>query len=219
MRNTLTLVLVSLIIAARACNQGGSAPKPPANPVHDIEYNSLDSRQNGLLLLYPGVNAGNASTFWMNSLDLSQRVEFAGGIQAVELVEKANKWQALDSVTSTHGGVPNAPSEQQFNNQVIWDKDAPDRLGNLPNWSEHIALLHPGQYGYQENRDGNPFLGLIVLFDENPANPNQLSGQFHIDFRSFFGHYEPENGDIGNPDNYKLYTTWYGYIGNFVPPD
>jgi hypothetical protein len=153
----------------------------------------------------------------MGSLSLSQRVEFAGAIQAIQQTEKAHGWQALETVTKIHGSDPSAPSEQQFNNEVVWNQDAPSHFEKLPCWSEHIALLHPGQFGYQENRDGDPFLGLVVLFDEDPANPTRPSGQFHIGFRSFFGHYEAVNGDIGNSDNYKLYERWYGYIDSFLP--
>ena len=204
------------IAALKSCNP--AAPKPPQTPVHDVAYDTLDSRQKSLFQTYPNVTAANASAYWMSPLNLSQRVEFAGGTQAVELeVEKAAGLQAVTAVTGIHGSEPNAPSQDQFNTDVIWDKDTPERVKNLPHWSEHIALLHPGQHGYQENRDGNPFLGLVVLFDENSANPTQTSGQFHIDFRSLFGHYEPENGDIGNPDNYKLFTSWYGNIDSFEP--
>jgi hypothetical protein len=201
----------------RCCDRKPHAPNPPANPVHEIAYNVLNPRQKGLFLTYPGVTPADASDFWMGSLSLSQRVEFAGAIQAIQQTEKAHGWQALETVTKIHGSDPSAPSEQQFNNEVIWNQDTPSHFEKLPCWSEHIALLHPGQFGYQENRDGDPFLGLVVLFDEDPANPTRPSGQFHIGFRSFFGHYEAVNGDIGNSDNYKLYERWYGYIDSFLP--
>lgn len=218
MRGSLAFAVVLLVPLLKACQPATKPPPPPANPMHDIAYDTLDSRQQALLLTYPSVTATNVNAYWTSPLNLSQRVEFAGGIQALELaVEKATSLHTVTSVASIHGSEPGAASEDQFNNQVVWDKDAPARIRDLPNWSEHIALLHPGQYGYQENRDGNPFLGLVVLFDESPANPLQPGGQFHIGFRSFFGHYEAENGDIGDPDNYKLYAAWYGYIGSFVP--
>jgi len=192
-------------------------PPPPANPVQDISYTVLDTRQNNLFQSYPGVSVANAQAFWTNSLDLSQRIEFAGGVLAIEKIEKAHNWQAITTVTKIHGSAPSLPSEQQFNNEVLWDKNAVTHFKKLPCWGTHIALLHPGQYGYQENRDGDPFLGLVVLFDENPADPNQPGGQFHIGFRSFFGHYEPENGDIGNAENYQLYERWYGLVDSFLP--
>jgi hypothetical protein len=210
--------VVFLISVLKTCTPGQKPSTAPSSPVHDIVYNTLDSRQQGLFLTYPSVTSTNAGAYWMDPLNLSQRVEFAGGFQALELaVEKATNLHAVTAVTSIRGSEPGAASEDQFHNEVIWDKDAAARIKNLPHWSEHIALLHPGQYGYQENRDGNPFRGLVVLFDENAANPTQPAGQFHIDFRSFFSHYEPENGDIGNPDNYKLFTAWYGSIDDFAP--
>lgn len=213
------LVGVLLIASGQgSCPRVGSQPNPPVHPVHDISYKALDTREHGLFLNYPHVTAANAKAYWLDPLNLSQRVEFAGGLQAIQLaVEKADNSPALIAVTNILGSDPSASSEQQFNNEVIWEKDAAARIKKLPHWSEHIALLHPGQCGYQENRDGNPFLGLVVLFDTKPANPMQPGGQFHIGFRPFFGHYEAENGDIGNAENYKLYTAWYGYIGDFVP--
>jgi len=218
MGKTAVVICLTLVVTAKGCQQSPHPPSPPANPVHDIAYSMLDSRQSELFLTYPGVNSGNAGTVWQAPpFDLSQRVEFAGGTQAMEEVEKAANWRAIETITKIHGSEPNQPSEQQFNIEVTWDKLAASRFESLPHWSTHIALLHPGQYGYQQNQEGNPFLGMVVLFDEKPSNPDQPGGQFHIGFRSFFGHYEPENGDIGNPDNYKLYAQWYGYIGNFVP--
>jgi hypothetical protein len=217
MRKMAFLGCLLLTASAKCCHRSGHVPPPPTNPVQDISYNVLDPRQNYLFLSYPGVNAANAQTSWTNSLDLSQRVEFAGGVYAVETIEKAHNWQAITTVTKIHGADPNLPSEQQFNNEVIWDKNAATHFEKLPCWGPHIALLHPGQYGYQENRDGNPFLGLVVLFDENPPNPDQPGGQFHIGFRSWFGHYEPENGDIGNVENYPLYERWYGLLDSYLP--
>jgi hypothetical protein len=217
MRSFVILAGLAIILLADCCRRS-APPPPPPSPVHDIDYSVLDQRQTGIFLTYPGVNTGNASAFWTSPLDSSQRGEFAGGTQAIEEVEKAHKWRAIAGVTKIHGNEPNSPSEKQFNVEVVWDTDAPSHFAKLPHWTEHIALLHPGQYGYQENRDENPFLGLVVLFDENPSNPSQPGGQFHIGFRSWFGHYEPENGDIVNPENYELYATWYGYIDSYVPP-
>jgi hypothetical protein len=217
MRGGLVTIGLLFLIVANDCNEKN--PHPPAlnNPVHDISDTVLDARQNELLLTYPTVNSGNASTFWQGSLNLSQRVEFAGGTQALEEVEKANNWHAIQSVNLIHGSEPTEPSAHQFNTEVTWDKLAPEHFKSLPHWSEHIALLHPGQYGYQQNQEGNPFLGIVVLFNNGVSDTGQLGGQYHIDFRSLFGHYFPENGDIGNPDNYKSYVDWYGYIDNFVP--
>jgi hypothetical protein len=177
----------------------------------------LDARQNGLFLGYPGADVGGPPSFWEKDLDVSQRVEFAGGTMAICGYENTGNWKAIQAVMKIHGEDPNAPSAQQFNLEVKWEKDAASRLSKLPDWSEHIALLHPGQYGYQENRDGNPFLGLVVLFDEKPTDPNQPTGQFHIGFRSLWGHYEPANGKISDKDNYQRFKQWYGPIGNYEP--
>lgn len=194
---------------------GTGGPVPPSNPV--VPYSDLNPRQIDLFQTYPGVTASSAPAFWSGSLNLSQRIEFAGGTRVLVNLETAHHWRALLGVTGVFGDDPAASSANQFNNQVVWAKDAAAHFSNLRGWSPHLALLHPGQYGYQENRDDNPFWGVVVLFDENPSDPDKVCGQFHIDFRSLFGHYEPENGDIGNAENYKRYRAWYGPLANFEP--
>lgn len=217
MRKAAFLSCMLLVTSTKCCHRKEYNQPLPAKPVQDVSYDVLDARQQSLFMTYPGVNATNARDAWTKTLNLSQRVEFAGGLQAIEKIEQANKWQVIATVTKIHGSEPSAPSEQQFNNEVVWNKDAETHFEGLPCWSEHIALLHPGQHGYQENRDENPFLGMVVLFDDAPHDPNRPGGQLHIDFRSFFSHYFPENGDIGNSENYVLYKKWYGYIDSFVP--
>lgn len=206
-----------LTISLRCCHKAGHVPPPPAHPVADIAYDVLDARERGLLLTVPTVTPANVQDYWAGTLNASQRVEFAAGINAVEEIENARHWQAIYAVTGISGKDPSASSEQQFNNQVLWEKHAAQHFERLPCWGVHIALLHPGQYGYQENRDGNPFLGMVVLFDEDPKDPNHPGGQFHIGFRSWLAHYEAENGDIGNPENYQLYGRWYGFFDSFMP--
>jgi hypothetical protein len=208
---------LSALLSVAGCRSAvnGNLPPVPSNP--NLPYTALTARQAALFGAYPGVDSGNAGTFWANTLNLSQRVEFAGGSRVVIAAETARGWQAIMAIAKINGSEPNAGSADQFNTEVVWSKDAATHFKELPDWSEHIALLHPGQYGYQENRDGNPFLGMVVLFNQNPTDPNKVDGQFHIDFRSVFGHYEAENGDIGNQDNYRRYKRWYGPIGAFEP--
>lgn len=125
MHRVVILSCLALASGMRCCDRKPHAPNPPANPVHEIAYNVLNPRQKGLFLTYPGVTPADASDFWMGSLSLSQRVEFAGAIQAIQQTEKAHGWQALETVTKIHGSDPSAPSEQQFNNEVIWNQDTP----------------------------------------------------------------------------------------------
>src|SRR5207249_5363479 len=107
------------------------------------------------------------------------------------------------------------PSQDQFNVELNWTSAAL-LMKDLPGWSDHIAVLHDHQFGYQENRDGNPFLGLVTLFDNQPP-PGTLPGQFHIGFRSFFAHYSRVNGDIGDHFNYECYCDWYKQFDSFQP--
>jgi len=217
--NSKTLAFLALLSIVSCSSIHHTPPDngtaPPASP--NLPFSVLDTRQTALFEKYPGVQPQNAPAFWANTLDQSQRVEYAGGTRVVVKVETDHRWQAIEAVAGIHGNEPNASSAEQFNTAVIWAKDAASHFSELPNWSMHWALLHPGQYGYQENRDGNPFLGMVVLFNEHPADPAKVDGQFHIDFRSFFGHYEAENGDIGDKDNYQLYKRWYGPIPGFEP--
>jgi len=220
--NSRTLAFLAFLFTVSCAGIKPTPPNPgpvvPCStaPSPDLPFSALDTRQAGLFERYPGVQP-SAPNFWANSLDQSQRVEFAGGTRVVIKVETDHGWQAIGAVTGIHGKEPNTSSAEQFNADVVWSKDAASHFKKLPNWSEHLALLHPGQYGYQENRDDNPFLGMVVLFDEHPADRNKVAGQFHIGFRSFFGHYEAENGDIGDKDNFPLYKRWYGPIACFEP--
>ncbi|HYW44593.1 MAG TPA: hypothetical protein VE959_17160 [Bryobacteraceae bacterium] len=214
--NSKTLAFLALLLSAVSCSR--ICHTPPASPTSlNLPFSVLDTRQAGLFERYPNVQPADAAIFWANSLDQSQRVEYAGGTRVVIKVETDHKWQAVGAVTAIHGNEPDASSAQQFNTQVVWSKDAASHFRKLRHWSEHWALLHPGQYGYQENRDGNPFLGMVVLFNESPKDPDNVDGQFHIGFRSLFGHYEAENGDIGDKSNYQLYKCWYGPIPGFEP--
>jgi hypothetical protein len=208
---------LSALLCVVGCRLVLKVDLPPAASNPNLPYAALTARQAALFDAYPGVAAGNPEASWTNALDLSQRVEFAGGSRAVMAAEAARGWQDILALVKINGSDPHAASADQFNTEVLWSKDAAGHFKQLPDWSEHLALLHPGQFGYQENRDGNPFWGIVVLFDENPADPNKVDGQFHIDFRSLFGHYEAENGDIGNKDNYQRYKIWYGRIGAFEP--
>jgi hypothetical protein len=99
--------------------------------------------------------------------------------------------------------------------EVFW---TPATLGvkDLDGWGDHIAVLHNHQFGYQENRDGSPFLGLVVLFDDKHS-PDKIHGQFHIGFRSWFAHYDRVNGNIGDYFNYECYCEWYGSFDAFNP--
>jgi hypothetical protein len=211
------ILALSMLLCLAGCRKlvVGNLPPLPTNP--NLPYAALTAPQAALFGAYAASASGNPEALWTGALDLSQRVEFAGGSRAVMEAEASHGWRDILAIAKIYGSDPAASSADQFNTQVIWSKDAPAHFRSLPDWCEHLALLHPGQYGYQENRDGNPFWGIVVLFDENPADPNKVTGQFHIDFRSLFGHYEPENGDIGNKDNYQRYRSWYGTIGTFEP--
>jgi len=153
----------------------------------------------------------NPEELW-NKLNLSQQVEFGAGTRALDLA--CNLRHCIEQVLAINGDKGQGmPSENQFNVWVAWRRDA---LDILKRWGKHISVLHPGQFGYQENRDGNPFLGIVALFDEEHP-PEYIRGQFHIGFRSWFGHYHAANGNVGDRFNYACYRQWYGTFDNFKP--
>jgi hypothetical protein len=201
MRRVLALTTVAAAIL-------GTATAQPLN----IAYSKLSDCQHMRFQTLPGPQQGAKA--WESSLDDSQRLEYAGGTQALSTVNIlfpiCKALGELSTVKAIFGGRPNQPSADQFNVQAGWLTDAGNKFKSLPNWSEHISWLHPGQYGYQENRDGSPFLGLITLFNQNQADV----GQFHIDFRTW-RHYGADNGNVAK--NYKTYCRWYGEINGYLP--
>jgi hypothetical protein len=151
---------------------------------------------------------------WDELQNLSKQVEFAAGTRALEQACGLSK--CVDSLKDIHGDLgESSPSADQFNVEVNWTQAALS-LEQLPGWSDHIAVLHENQFGYEENRDGNPFLGLVVLFDEKHP-PDKIHGQFHIGFRSWFAHYNRVNGNIDDYFNYECYCQWYGQFDAFKP--
>jgi hypothetical protein len=180
-----------------------------------VDYGKLSGRQQTLFQSYSGCSASTCLQEWQK-LTSSEELEFAGGTQALATVKleptPTNGLSEVDSVSKIHGSEPSQPSQNQFNVETNWELNAPNQFKNVPGWSKHIAILHKGQYGYQENREGDPFLGLVVLFDKKP---DPKKGQFHIDFRSWFAHYCPDNGNIAA--NYDEYVAWYDKIPGYSP--
>jgi hypothetical protein len=178
----------------------------------NVAYNKLSDCQHARFETLTGSPPGQKT--WESVLDDSQRLQYAGGTQALNTVDIqfpiCKGLGELSTVKAIFGSRPNQPSADQFNIQTGWMKDADGKFKSVQNWSGHISWLHPGQYGYQENRDGSPFLGIIVLFNQNQADV----GQFHIDFRTF-RHYGADNGNIGK--NFKTYCRWYGEINGYLP--
>ena len=185
-------------------------------PIHaqiNIPYDKLnDCQQKRFVTFHPGPEPVGPQTWKI--LDDSQRLEYAGGTQALTTVDisapPCKGLQELASVTAIWGIRSDHSSADQFHVEVNWVSNADKGFKTAPGWSSHNALLHPGQYGFQENRDGNPFLGIVVLFDTD----NPKTGQFHIGFRSGFSHYFADNGNIAK--NYGHYCQWYGRINGYT---
>ena len=141
-------------------------------------------------------------------LQASTQLEFAGATRALGswCPTQTHCQPGLDQVARINdieGSKDGAKSVDQFFVGVEWKDASKEAFGNVPDWSPHWTALHDGMTGYSENRDGDPYLGLVVLFDAT-----EPEGQFHIGFRSIFDHYFSVNGDIGQ--NYALYCEWYG---------
>ena len=70
-----------------------------------------------------------------------------------------------------------------------------------------LAQLHPGEYGYDQNKWNDSLLGLVVLFKRSDSK----QGQFHIGFGDIPDHYSADaNSNIEK--NYPDYCLWYGEI-------
>jgi hypothetical protein len=197
----------TLVMAAMVC-------APLALGQQNISYDKLnDCQERRFRTFHPGSTPPGPPAW--KSLDDSQRLEYAGGTQALGTVKVAsNACEALEEVSAVDaimGSNPNLPSADQFHLEVNWAANTSNIIAGIPGWSEHISWLHPGQFGFQENREGNPFLGLVVLFGKD----NPKVGQFHIGFRSGFSHYFADNGNISK--NYNRYRTWYGAINGYGP--
>jgi hypothetical protein len=195
--------LISGIVGFFAVLVGSSSAQQPSN----IEYAALKPCQTARFL-------ATGQSGW-NSLDDSQRLQFAGGTQALNTIMVASSpCKSLAEISGSRaifGSIPDAPSAAQFHIDVKWMPDAGQVFAGAKGWGPHLAWLHPGQQGSQENRNWNPFLGIVVLFDDD----DKAVGQFHIGFRSLFWHYFSDNGNIAK--NYRKYCQWYGQIDSYTP--
>ncbi len=150
-------------------------------------------------------------------LTFSQRLEFAGATQGLaNWCEKPTCQPGLEPVEKVNaihgqGEDKTSPSADQFYLAVNWTEGSEQVFKSTPDWSVHWAVLHDGMHGYSENRNGDPFLGIVALFDQT-----EPVGQYHIGFRSIFDHYVAANADISQ--NYALYCEWYGAIKGFSFP-
>lgn len=180
-----------------------------------VDYTKLSTKQQSLFQSFAACSPVTCPLAWQG-LTSSEQLEFAGGTQGLSTVQlqiqPETGLDTIDSVLKIHGSEPSQPSAKQFNIETKWKAGAADQFKGLDSWSDHIAIFHPGQYGYQQNEDGNPFLGLVVLFDDAPGSQK---GQFHIDFRSWFAHFCPDNGNVAA--NYDEYVGWYGSIAGYSP--
>jgi hypothetical protein len=180
-----------------------------AEPPQNIDFTALKPCQQVVFKSFPP-----GPRRW-NSLDDSQRLEFAGGTQSlITVATTSSACRGLEEVIESSGifgSIPAAASAAQFHIDVKWAPGADEVFGAIRGWGPHLAWLHPGQKGYQQNQNGNPFLGIVVLFDVN----DRTMGQFHIGFRSLFWHYLANNGNIAK--NYQKYCHWYGVINGYGP--
>jgi hypothetical protein len=144
-----------------------SAQQPP-----NIDYAALKPCQTARFLT-------TGQKGW-TSLDDSQRLQFAGGTQSLNTIATAsspcNSLTEISSSRTIFGSISDAPSAAQFHIDVKWTPEAEQVFAGIKGWKPHLAWLHPGQHGFQENRNGNSFLGIVVLFDDD----HKTMGQFHV---------------------------------------
>jgi hypothetical protein len=161
----------------------------------------------------------------------SQELEFLGGTQALAnwcdfdqpckaslAAQLEPGLEQVNAVQKVRGTLTNAPSEDQYNIEVAWQPGADKCFDRAYGWGIHLAQLHPGMYGYDQNKWNDSLLGLVVLFNGNDSK----KGQFHIGFGDLPDHYSADaNSNIER--NYRDYCGWYGPIKGYkkcvaVPP-
>jgi len=188
----------------------------PPKPVKPLNFDALGPGQMTFFASYQS----SSGKGWAN-LDPTQQLEFAGATQALDQWAHFDKhapagqpgMEQIKSVTAINGSIPGQPSQNQFNVQVTWQLTAPDRFEHAWGWDSHITLgsLHPNQYGFQQSKDGDPFLGIVVLFDKDDST----KGQFHVGLADLLLHYVSDNGNIA--EHYDEYCDWYGPIAAYLP--
>lgn len=178
-----------------------------------VEYAKLTHLQQDLFLTYQRTPQAKA---W-DVLDSSQVIEFAGATQALAnwwSPKDPPPWPGLDTVEGVREIQGSNPSSiwswNKYYLGVVWKNGAEEQFRNSQWgkwWHRHICLFHWGQHGYQQNKNGNPFLGIVVLFDKDKP-----TGQFHIGMRTL-GHYLADNGNVAK--NYRTYCLWYGELKGY----
>jgi len=204
----LMLVVAAIVLTAHP-------PLTLAGAGPTVDFSRLNARQRSLF----GTYVKSHPTAKWDGLSASEQVEFAGATQALD-----DWWQfepnaqprpqpgadQIASIDEIHGQIANASSASQYNLEVKWGAGAKVAFQHAWEWGQHFSILHPGEGGYQQNKNGDPFLGIVVLFGD--TDPRQ--GQFHIGFRGFPGHYFADNGNIAK--NYASYCSWYGEIKGYA---
>jgi hypothetical protein len=90
--------------------------------------------------------------------------------------------------------------------EVTWKPTAEQAFQHAYGWDSHVTVseFHPNQHGYQQSKYGDPFLGIVVLFD----NDDPTKGQMHVGLDDGWWRYFAVNGSI--VENYGEYCHWYG---------
>jgi hypothetical protein len=222
MRNlSLGISLRAKIVCLLFCVTVLDAGCPPHH-VGTVDFGKLKPTQLKLLNPSPDLQRQR----W-NSLNPSEQLEFAGVTQALDdyyqhllLLLRLEHPPALEEVLAVktiNGSIPSGGSAAQFNLEVSWKGGAKELFHqDKTHWWTHLSWLHPGDHGYTQIRYWDPFLGLVVLFDDQDVT----KGQIHIDFRDLIWHYFPDNGNIAA--NYDYYCDWYGPLNGYsvtCPPE
>ena len=110
--------------------------------------------------------------------------------------------EQLAAINKIHGKIAHASSESQYNLEVKWVAGAEEAFRNAWGWTPHVSSLHAGMHGYQQEKNGDPFLGIVVLFKDDDSS----QGQFHVGFMDLWWHFLADNGNV--EENYFDYCHW-----------
>ena len=105
----------------------------------------------------------------------SEQLEFLGGTQALlnwcelESSCKADRaapepgLEQVAAISKVHGEIANMPSDKQYNIEVAWQPGADKCFEHARGWGIHLAQLHPGMYGYDQNKMNDSLLGWLFF--------------------------------------------------------
>lgn len=231
-----TVKSTTLLVCALVFAQGAVSLAQDNGPATVI-YSSLSDHQKALFRAYVDKHASGAheesfyQSYWSQTLSTGEPTTFASITHALEHTSIGNGRSGLDDidqVVAIFGDIPQNPSYQQFNLEVVWKAGAYDDFV-AASFTYRPGTGHTGETGLSLLSSSE---GLHLLF----AKDGTANGHIHIDYRLFSlgdvfgggeGHMMPYNSDVravgperdtyGNViDNHARHVQWWGALPGYM---